>query len=354
MRNPYLYIARKTSEDQELVLATVVATKGSTPQKPGSSALFSGRKLIYGTVGGGVLEGRVTEFAFQSSTTGDSGLYRFDLNKEIDNKDDAICGGDATVLLDARPERHKNLFKQAVELLDRRTPCVVITVFEDTPGKINTIERFIFSPGKVDSIPGYLLADVSAEAMKLINDARNDSCSLLTVNVPGEKSGMKAFLEPLFPAQRLVIAGAGHIGRALCHLGSRLDFDVTVIDDRVEFANADNLPEADNVIVGNIGESLTEIEKDRNTFIVIVTRGHNDDSEALRSCIGSDSAYIGMIGSRTKIAKMHSNFIEKGWATENQWSSIYAPVGLEINSQSVEEIAVSIAAQLVKERNSVK
>jgi xanthine dehydrogenase accessory factor len=81
---------------------------------------------------------------------------------------------------------------------------------------------------------------------------------------------------------------------------------------------------------------------------------HNDDSDALRNCIGSDSAYIGMIGSSTKVAKMHSNFIENGWATEDQWSSVHAPIGLEIHSQSVEEIAVSIAAQLILERNRVK
>ena len=97
---------------------------------------------------------------------------------------------------------------------------------------------------------------------------------------------------------------------------------------------------------------MKDIKKDKNTYVIIVTRGHKDDAEALRPCIGEGLAYTGMIGSKKKISAMRLNFIENGWATPEQWDSVYAPIGLEIKSQSVEEIAVSIAAQLVLVKNS--
>ena len=161
-------------------------------------------------------------------------------------------------------------------------------------------------------------------------------------------------MESVFPLPQLVIAGAGHIGKALSHLGNMLGFEVTVIDDRPEYANSENLPDASCIIVKDIGEAMQEIRKNDDTYVVIVTRGHKDDAAALRPCIGSALAYTGMIGSRKKIAAMRENFIEKGWATSEQWDTIYAPVGLDIKSQTVEEIAVSIAAQLVLVRNGRK
>ena len=133
-----------------------------------------------------------------------------------------------------------------------------------------------------------------------------------------------------------------------------VDFEVTIIDDRPEYANAGNIPEADHIIVNDIGKTLTELNKSADTFVVIVTRGHKDDAEALKPCIGSNLAYIGMIGSKNKIASMKSTFIDNRWATIKEWDSIHTPIGLEINSKTVEEIAISIIAQLILVRNSKK
>ena len=103
-----------------------------------------------------------------------------------------------------------------------------------------------------------------------------------------------------------------------------------------------------------LGHAIRDLKKSDNTYVVIVTRGHKDDAEALKPCIGSGVTYIGMIGSKNKIATMRSSFIEKGWSSAAQWEKIYAPIGLEIKSKTVEEIAVSIAAQLILVRNSRK
>ena len=173
--------------------------------------------------------------------------------------------------------------------------------------------------------------------------------------VTGEdEDSILALLEPLFPSSQLVIAGAGHIGKALAHLGKLLDFEVTVIDDRIEFANKTNIPDADHIIVEDIGKAIMELGKSPDTYLVIVTRGHDDDAKALRPGINSGAAYVGMIGSKNKIEKMHRNFVENGWATEKQWSAIHTPIGLKILSKTVEEIAVSIAAELVLVRNGKK
>jgi xanthine dehydrogenase accessory factor len=174
----------------------------------------------------------------------------------------------------------------------------------------------------------------------------------MELTLSGEEPSSLFFLECIFPRPQLIIAGAGHIGKALSHLANRLDFDVTVVDDRPEYANATNIPEADHIIVQDISVAFNEIKKNRDTYVVIVTRGHKDDAAALRPCIVSDLAYIGMIGSKTKIATMKEDFIKNGWATHDQWNIIHSPVGLEIKSKTVEEIAVSIAAELILVKNS--
>jgi xanthine dehydrogenase accessory factor len=136
----------------------------------------------------------------------------------------------------------------------------------------------------------------------------------------------------------------------VARLGSLLDFSVTVIDDREEFANIVNVPEADEVLAADIGEALRTIEDAPDNYYVIVTRGHQKDAEALRAVVGRPAAYVGMIGSRRKVELMECEFLENGWATREQWAAVHAPIGIDIGSRTVEEIAVSIAAELVKVR----
>jgi xanthine dehydrogenase accessory factor len=102
-----------------------------------------------------------------------------------------------------------------------------------------------------------------------------------------------------------------------------------------------------------IDENLENIVVDRNTFIVLVTHGHKKDIEVLKKIIALDAGYIGMIGSRKKIVLVREQFLKEGWATPEQWDRIYAPVGLDIHSATVQEIAVSIAAELIQVRHQI-
>jgi xanthine dehydrogenase accessory factor len=206
----------------------------------------------------------------------------------------------------------------------------------------------IFKPSLA---PDYI-ARIEYEIKRLISEKNPSGFCEMVIGNKDEEPSVLVFLQPFFPPDQLIIIGAGHIGRALAHLGFLLDFEVTVIDDRHEFANKENLPDASHIIVKEVGGATADLKKTDNTYVVIVTRGHRDDASALRECIGKELAYIGMIGSKKKVSAMRINFIEKGWATHAQWDQIHAPVGLPIKAQTVEEIAVSIAAELILVRKS--
>ena len=288
MRNVYLKLAEMEGDISGIVIATIISTSGSTPVKAGSSALFDRDGLVYGTVGGGILEGRVTGLAREYSGTGRSGIHNFELDNDISRKDEAICGGRASLLIDASPgEHHKTFLELKKMLLLRQTVVMATFIVKDERGN-HAIKRDLYMEG--------------------------DS------GIPSAGTEGLVLLESITPRKQLIIAGAGHIGKVLCHLGNLLDFEVTVIDDRPEFANPVNLPDAENIVVGDIGTEMDRIEKNSDTYIVIVTRGHNDDSNALKACIRSNASYTGMIGSKTKIEKMKRNFLANGWATDEEWA----------------------------------
>ncbi|MFZ2287053.1 MAG: XdhC family protein [Bacteroidales bacterium] len=350
MKNIYLLIAENYADSSGLILATVTGTTGSTPQKPGSSALFLDGRLIAGTVGGGIIEGRVTKYANNCSGGCGSALLHFSLDRETSEREEAVCGGTITILVDSDPLAHPEVFREMKLSLGSGQPGVMVTKvipWNDTSVMIKRCWTTGTGEIPISCTSG---ADLLLEVRNILETGNRAGYKEIVAPVAGEKQPAMIYLEPVFPLPRLVIAGAGHIGKAVSHLGRLLEFEVMVIDDREEFANAENLPDADNIIVKDIGAAVNEISKDMNTFIVIVTRGHGHDADALRPCMGSKAAYVGMMGSRVKVAKMHEEFITKGWATEDQWKQIHTPIGLEIGSQTVEEIAVSIAAQLVMVR----
>ncbi len=351
MKNIYFQIAETDNPRPGLVLATVTGTSGSTPRKPGSSALFQDGRLLAGSVGGGIIEGRVQEYARNCSDGCESALLHFSLDKETSEPEEAVCGGTITILVDSNPVAHIAAFREMEQSILSGQPGILLTKVIPWNETSVMIKR-CWATG-VGEIPISCNSgkDLLGEVRGMLEADSRAGYREIEVPVPGEKHQAKIFLEPVFPLPRLVIAGAGHIGKAVSHQGRLLSFEVTVIDDREEFAHPGNLPDADSIIVKDIGEAMRELPKDNNTFIVIVTRGHGHDADALRPCIGSSAAYVGMMGSKVKVAKVHEEFITKGWATEEQWKQIHTPIGLEIGSETVEEIAVSIAAQLVAQRN---
>jgi xanthine dehydrogenase accessory factor len=150
---------------------------------------------------------------------------------------------------------------------------------------------------------------------------------------------------------KLIIAGGGHIGRVLAEMMVPLGFRVSVVDDRIEFANADRFPSPIEPLLGDIAETLKGRPIDANTNIVIVTRGHKHDEQALGAVIDSPAKYIGMIGSRRKIDIIYDDLKRDG-AAQEQIDRVHAPIGLNIKAVTPEEIAVSIAAELISVRRA--
>ena len=159
--------------------------------------------------------------------------------------------------------------------------------------------------------------------------------------------GRTVLAECLTRRPRLVICGGGHISAPLAAIGAMLDFDVTVIDDRAEFANRERFPTAQSVLCKPFTQALCELGENPNTFYVIVTRGHSADRECLELIVKRPAAYVGMIGSRRKVAIVMEQMAADGF-DRARLAAVHAPIGLKIGAQTPAEIAVCIAAELVQ------
>ena len=353
MDSIYLSLLENQSNILHPVLATVVRTRGSAPQVPGSSALFDDKGLVAGTIGGGAVEKKIQEISADRFRSGHSGFFNFNLANDISKKEDAICGGQITILVDAEPLKHVSVFNQIRDSLSVKEPGILMTLIQNAKEKDAIIERFWATRAEAVKLPETIQqkGELVVKEMLLMGDPAG-YCELDATQETGSPSYL--FFESIYPPVRLVIAGAGHIGKALAHLGKLLGFEVIVVDDRNEYANPRNIPDASQIIADEVGLVLKGLQKNTNTFIVIVTRGHKDDAEALKACIAGNAGYLGMIGSRKKISAMREEFLKNGWATAEQWDAVHMPIGLGINARTVEEIAISIAAQLIEVKNKTK
>jgi len=346
MKNIYLCIAARPANKGRIALAVVLSAEGSAPRRAGAAALFSSKGLIEGTVGGGSLEAGVRKNARAALERGGPLIVDFFLEGESLAAQDPVCGGRVRILVDPRPEKDKGIFNRLKRSLAANEPGVLVTHM-----RLATSGRIVL---RRDWIPAGSRSPYDREVLNALSGGEPRFAALRDASSPRRAGREFLFLEPILPPSRLIIAGAGHIGRAVSHLGRLLDFEVTVIDDRREFANRKNLPDADHIIRADIGTALRSLPLARDVYVVIVTRGHANDADALRACVRSGAGYIGMVGSRTKIGLMRREFLARGWATARQFDRVRAPIGLPILSETVEEIAVSIAAELVRTRRELR
>lgn len=350
MKNIYQNLLFRLVRKETVALATIINTLGSTPQIPGSSAIFNTSGLLEGTLGGGELEFDIQEKTKEALKKKQNQLVKYNLNADISAGRDPICGGTVDILIDSKPETHRRAWEKINFSLEERKPGILVTVINKSDANDLNIIRIWTEEKSFSELTKIL-------PLKKDKISHIFSKGVSTTLIPEEKNMLREksdssiiFIEPLFPLQLLLIAGAGHVGKATAHLGNFLGFEVFVLDDRPEFANKERIPEADHFLVKDIASGIKDFDIDQDTYVVIVTRGHLKDAEALRECIGSKAAYVGMIGSSRKVALMKEKFLKEGWATPEQWERVYAPIGLEIGSKTVEEIALSIAAQLVQIR----
>jgi xanthine dehydrogenase accessory factor len=160
---------------------------------------------------------------------------------------------------------------------------------------------------------------------------------------------MDVFIEPIEPAPRLYLLGAGHVGYQLGQIAPSVGFRLHVADDREKFANATRFPAADEIVVEDLAEWTGRAEIPASSFIVVLTRGHRQDLDVLRALADREFRYIGLIGSKAKVARLTASLLEAGVSAD--WiQRLHAPIGFDIGAVSPEEIAVSILAELIAVR----
>jgi len=339
-------------QEQPCILATVVETAGSAPQTPGSSALIGKQGLIAGTVGGGQAEYQVISEALKALETGISKIIHLDMSGNFTEESDTICGGKMAILIDSSPGRDLAQFEKLRDSMLKHIPGTLLTLIEGEHNSSLYIKR-LWTDKEENFISSNRLSDEFQLFLKENPDVLKPG-EFRKFTVYPEQSGGHAYLymQPVFPPPSLVIAGAGHVGKAVAHLGKFLGFEITVWDDRSEFASLANIPDADFIFTGPAEKMVSEIMVKEDSYLVIVTRGHKNDAEVLREWIKTAPAYLGMMGSKTKVSRMKQQFLEEGWATPSEWERVHTPIGIKINSETVEEIAVSIIAELIQVKNS--
>lgn len=351
MKPIYCQLADNLQSGINLQLGTLLYTKGSAPQVPGALALFDSGKVVAGTLGGGLLEIQAQKAAALNSGNRINTLEMVQFNAEMDDQTGAICGGSALFAVDANPQKHLREFLKLIDSIGRNKSGALFTFFRKSKSRNIEIERSWVEQQSI--LPEIFNSILNANQLNFqqIIEARK-AIWLESVQAPDESpaSEVSLFIEPIHPTPKLFIVGAGHIGQALCKLGVLADFEVVVLDNREEMATKNRFLEASAIICDSIEAGFSSVKISPESYIVIATQNHRTDMEALRCCIRSDAAYIGVIGSKRKMVLMGQKFLDEGWATEEEWNFIHSPIGLDIHSKTVNEIAISVVAELIKER----
>lgn len=330
---------------ENFALALVLKAEGATPRKAGVRAVIFETGKIFGTLGGGAVEVQAQSKAIESCKSKKPILFDMQLQGEDRHGDIPICGGSMTILIDPDAAKNKAVFKQAAAAIKNRTKGVLITTIngnQDLHVHYEWCTQELIPAEPVLSDSGLVTRDSNCE-----RQAASDEPPF-GLSTQGRRRA--TFVEPVIPKPLLIIAGGGHIGQALALYGSLAGFDVIVLDDRPEFTSPELFPREAKTVCGNIAGELDKIPVNKDTYIVIVTRGHKDDAEALEACIKKPFKYIGMIGSRRKVALIRENFIQTGISTAEQFDKIFSPIGLNIGAVTVPEIVVSIIAELIAVR----
>lgn len=337
-----------------LVLASVITRSGSAPRTAGARMLVLPDGGIKGTIGGGRYEAEaIRESRDLLRSGGNARSLFFALNQAGDM--DMICGGDILVLLEhlEPSERNALFFRQAAEAERAGRSFAVVSLLDfpfdalfnpdpKTPRTNGTVTRHLVLRGENQpALPGelgpYLTQAWAADA-------------------PFARlaAGGVWLFESFLPPERIHIIGAGHVSLALARLAESVSFASSVLDDRAEFVNAARFPNSrlvqpPSLAEADLDEYFAEARPGERDAVVIVTRGHAFDRDALAAALRTGAGYIGMIGSASKRGRVYASLLEDGF-TRRDLDRCHSPIGVSIGAETPEEIAVSIVAELIQWR----
>ncbi len=349
MKEVFEEATNQLNEKHPLVIATVVRTKGSTPQKPGAKLLVRNDGSGVGTLGGGCVEGDIWYAAKQlMKNRGSAETIGYELNEEIAAQDGLVCGGTMFFLVDPIYEKGQEaLFLDEINSAYLGGEPVALASLVKTAPDIDAKlagKLLIRADGSVE---GTLGADnLNSEAIKYGIELMAYGNSKYVRS----ETGAEYFVEGYTTPPRIILCGGGHVSRAIYTFAVNLGFNLTVIDDREEFANNTRFPLGDVVVAENSAEGFRSVEINKNTFIVIATRGHRYDHVSLEAALNTSASYIGLLGSKRKTILIYEELLSKGVSID-RIKDVRAPIGLDINARTPEEIAISIMAEILMIRN---
>ncbi len=345
MQEVFREALKRMEKGEPVVLATVVRTKGSTPQKPGAKLLVRQDGSGAGTLGGGCVEGDIWFAAKQLMDQGGSTEYReYELNEDLAANDGLVCGGTMFFLIDPVYDSDQYMpFAQEIESAYKGNGAVALATVVKSADEGDTKigdKLFIRENGESEGSLGESKTDNIAiqKALSLMIHGRNE----YVVNEDGSEYFIEAYTTP----PQLVICGGGHVSKALSNLAKPLGFRLFITDDRAEFANPDRFPEADIIVTKKPEDALEELPLNANTFIVVATRGHRYDNSALLAAARTPAKYVGLMGSKRKTILIYEDLFRSDLGLE-RIAEIRSPIGLDIKARAPEEIAVSIISEIL-------
>ena len=329
------------------VLATVVRTKGSTPQKSGAMLLVREDGSGVGTLGGGCVEGDIWFAAKEILRRGGGPEFKdYFLNEDIAARDGLVCGG--TMYFYLEPVRKEEDFvpigDELINAYEGGDPVGLATIVNVAKGGTNLGAKLLL---KQD---GTIIGTLGDPAL----DARAKELAAQVADVGNIESfitddGTEVFVEGFTTPPTLIMVGGGHVGKATADLAHNLGYRVYVVDDRPEFANPERFPYAEQTVVSSYENWPEHLDINVNTFIVAATRGHRYDDLALESALTTRARYIGLLGSRRKTIMIYRRLIGQGISVD-RLKQVYAPIGLNIGGLTPEELAVSIMSEIIMVR----
>ncbi len=327
-------------EEKAAALATIIKTSGSTPAPMQSRMIVRFKEPLasIGTVGGGCLDAEIV-WRVEHERLTKPHFFTYSLDDPVGDTG-LICGGKVEVMIEQVDDSMLAVFERVVAEETAGNDSVIVTVMQEG----QTVKKCLCgADGRF--IAGNEIDPVTGEHLRRTIGGLKRENPIERVRV-----GSAEYVAELIEARPpLVIFGGGHVGKVVSQCAALAGFRVTVVDDRMMFANRERFPEADRIVCEGFKEAFARLTITPSTFVVIVTRGHRHDELVLEKVLEYDARYVGMIGSAKKVAATFARLREKGLA-EERLASVRAPIGVDIGARTAEEIGLSIVAELVAVR----
>ncbi len=320
---------------ENLVLCTIIASSGSTPRGSGAKMAVFADGSTLGTVGGGAVEFESIKLAKQALLEQTTFTHGFNLSSNQTADIGMICGGQVVVyfqFLKGGDERTLELLTAIVALFTQRRNTWLVTQISE--GCVRQMGIYSREDGL-----RYMAEDTDEW----------DILPLVRPRAMLKKGEPSYYVEPLTTAGYVYIFGGGHVAQELVPVLAHIEFAPVIFEDRPDFARKELFAEVADTIVGSFSNIGARISITPDDYVVIMTRGHQADFEVLRQALLTRASYVGVIGSRSKIATTNKRLLEAG-IPETELCRIHAPIGLPILGETPAKIAISIAAELILHR----